>query len=286
MRFYGNQFGSSYEELISYYPRYYRDVLEMVAILNAQGKLLDDAKAQIEQNYLNNFIEHMDEAAVSDLEEFLEIHNDGTKTLDERKKIIKPYFAGFGRISSTTIKEMIAAYSDATADVRLEPFDEAGNNMLYIDLTCGQGATVLINDVLNMLSKKIPAHIMYRLFLHYTSSAAHSYIGTGYHGTAQRVSARITGTLRPRELLSTTYAKAGLWGVRQQEAARITGALRPKDHKATTYAPVGCAAYRMQMAARINGDIRPVDHTATAPAQVGVAAVRQQIEIKIGGMNT
>lgn len=283
MRFYGNQFGSSYEELISYYPRYYRNVLEMVAILNAQGKLLDDAKAKIEQNYLNNFIEHMDEAAISDLEEFLEIHNDGTKTLDERKKIIKPYFAGFGRISSATIKEMIAAYSDATADVRLEPFDEAGNNMLYIDLTCGQGATVLINDVLNMLSKKIPAHIMYTLFLRYTSSAAYSYIGAGYHGTAQRVAAPIVGTLRPRELLSTTYAKAGLWSIRQQEAARIAGTLRPKDHKATTYAPAGCAAYRMQMAAYIKGDIRPVDHTATAPAPVGVAAFRQQIEIKIGG---
>lgn len=26
LRFYGNQFGSSYEELISYYPRYYRDL--------------------------------------------------------------------------------------------------------------------------------------------------------------------------------------------------------------------------------------------------------------------
>ena len=88
------------------------------------------------------------------------------------------------------------------------------------------------------------------------NSDAHSYIGTGYHGTAQRVSARISGTLRP------------------------------KDHKATTYAPAGCAAYRMQMAARIKGDIRPADHTATAPAPVGVAAVRQQIEIKIGGMNT
>ena len=178
---------------------------------------------------------------------------------------------------------MVAAYSDATADVRLEPFDEAGNNMLYIDLTCGQGATVLINDVLNMLSKKIPAHIMYRLFLRYTSSAAHSYIGAGYHGTAQRVAAPIVGTLRPRELLSTTYAKAGLWSIRQQEAARIAGTLRPKDHKATTYAPAGCAAYRMQMAAYIKGDIRPVDHTATAPAPVGVAAFRQQIEIKIGG---
>ncbi len=134
-------------------------------------------------------------------------------------------------------------------------------------------------------ARRCTAHlegISYLIF----NSDAHSYIGTGYHGTAQRVSARITGTLRPRELLSTTYAKAGLWGVRQQEAARITGTLRPKDHKATTYAPVGCAAYRMQMAARIKGDIRPVDHTATAPAPVGVAAVRQQIEIKIGGMNT
>lgn len=134
-------------------------------------------------------------------------------------------------------------------------------------------------------ARRCTAHlegISYLIF----NSDAHSYIGTGYHGTAQRVSARITGTLRPRELLSTTYAKAGLWGVRQQEAARITGTLRPKDHKATTYAPVGCAAYRMQMAARIKGNIRPVDHTATAPAPVGVAAVRQQIEIKIGGMNT
>lgn len=134
-------------------------------------------------------------------------------------------------------------------------------------------------------ARRCTAHLEGISYLIFNSNA-HSYIGTSYHGTAQRVSARITGMLRPRELLSTTYAKAGLWGVRQQEAARITGTLRPKDHKATTYATAGCAAYRMQMAARIKGDIRPVDHTATAPAPVGVAAVRQQIEIKIGGMNT
>ncbi len=134
-------------------------------------------------------------------------------------------------------------------------------------------------------ARRCTAHlegISYLIF----NSDAHSYIGTGYHGTAQRVAAKITGTLRPRELLSTTYAKAGLWGIRQQEAARISGTLRPKDHKAVTYAPAGCAAYRMQMAARIKGNIRPADHTATAPAPVGVAAYRQQFEIKIGGMNT
>lgn len=131
-------------------------------------------------------------------------------------------------------------------------------------------------------ARRCTAHlegISYLIF----NSDAHSYIGTGYHGTAQRVAVPIVGTLRPRELLSTTYAKAGLWSIRQQEAARIAGTLRPKDHKATTYAPAGCAAYRMQMAAYIKGDIRPADHTATAPAPVGVAAFRQQIEIKIGG---
>lgn len=83
-----------------------------------------------------------------------------------------------------------------------------------------------------------------------------AYIGAGYHGTVQRVS------------------------------ARVRGELKPKDHKSLTYAPVGCAAVRMQLAAHIKGDIRPADHKATAPAPAGVAAYRQQIEIKIGGLNT
>ena len=38
-----------------------------------------------------------------------------------------------------------------------------------------------------------------------------AYVGAGYHGTTQRVAVPIAGTLRPRELLSTTYAKAGVW---------------------------------------------------------------------------
>ena len=83
-----------------------------------------------------------------------------------------------------------------------------------------------------------------------------------------------------------THLPTCVSGIRQFMSARISGTLQPKDHRATTYAPAGCAAYRMQMTAHIKGDIHPADHTATAPAPVGVAAVRQQIEIKIGGMNT
>jgi hypothetical protein len=113
--------------------------------------------------------------------------------------------------------------------------------------------------IVRKLKKVKPSHLTFEVCFEVFATA---YIGASYHGTAQRVAAKITGTLRPRELLSITYAKAGLLAVQQQEAARISGTLHPKDHKAVTYAKAGCAAYRMQMAARIKGDIRPADHTA------------------------
>lgn len=225
MKFYGNQFGSSYEELISYYPRYYRDVLEMVAILNAQGKLLDDAKIQIEQNYLNNFIKYMDEAAIEDLENFLQIHNDGTKTLDERKKIIKPYFAGFGRISSSSIKEMISAYTDATVDIRLEPFDAAKNNMLYIDLTCGQNTIVPIKNILDMLSKKIPAHLAFYLYLFCEPVRPPAYLAATPCGMAASYTVRLPGTIRLKDIHARAHASGGLAHMHETITIKIGGTL-------------------------------------------------------------
>lgn len=210
--------------------------------------------------------------------------------IDTKRRVIKTAME-VRRYCGTewAVKQAISAIYPNSEIVEWYDYDGTpGHWRLRVNIT--ENADIAYYTIKRMESllgyaRRCTAHlegISYLIF----NSDAHSYIGTGYHGTAQRVSARITGTLRPRELLSTTYAKAGLWGVRQQEAARITGTLRPKDHKATTYAPVGCAAYRMQMAARIKGDIRPADHTVTATAPVGVAAYRQQIEIKIGGMNT
>lgn len=210
--------------------------------------------------------------------------------IDTKRRVIKTAME-VRRYCGTewAVKQAISAIYPNSEIVEWYDYDGTpGHWRLRVNIT--ENADIAYYTIKRMESllgyaRRCTAHlegISYLIF----NSDAHSYIGTGYHGTAQRVSARITGTLRPRELLSTTYAKAGLWGVRQQEAARITGTLRPKDHKATTYAPVGCAAYRMQMTARIKGDIRPVDHTATAPAPVGMAAYRQQLEIKIGGMNT
>lgn len=40
MRFYEKQFENNFEELITYYPRFYRGVYEMVEILRANGRVL------------------------------------------------------------------------------------------------------------------------------------------------------------------------------------------------------------------------------------------------------
>ena len=41
MKFYDKYYTSNYEELITYYPRFYRDVFEMVEILKAHGRIAD-----------------------------------------------------------------------------------------------------------------------------------------------------------------------------------------------------------------------------------------------------
>lgn len=180
--------------------------------------------------------------------------------IDTKRRVIKTAME-VRRYCGTewAVKQAISAIYPNSEIVEWYDYDGTpGHWRLRVNIT--ENADIAYYTIKGMESllgyaRRCTAHlegISYLIF----NSDAHSYIGTGYHGTAQRVSARITGTLRP------------------------------KDHKATTYAPAGCAAYRMQMAAHIKGDIRPVDHTATAPAAVGVAAVRQQIEIKIGGMNT
>ena len=67
LRLYDKYYQNNFEELLTYYPRFYRDVLEMVEILKAQGHVADRLEADIEQTFLNSFIDYADEAAIGRL---------------------------------------------------------------------------------------------------------------------------------------------------------------------------------------------------------------------------
>lgn len=166
--FYNKYFKNNYAELITYYPRYYRDVLEMRAILETEGKLADDIEDNIERVFNNCFIDTADETTISKLEKFLYLGLYKQRSLEERRRLVKSLFVGGGKISASMISEMIAAYTGAPASCRFEPFDEYGNNKLYIDFSRGKEKTLYMSDILTLIERRIPAHIEYMVTVVYS----------------------------------------------------------------------------------------------------------------------
>ena len=74
--YYSNGFDSAYEELITFYPVFYRDVFEMRAILEAEGKIVDEATATINGVIENSFVESADEATITRLEAWLHLQTE------------------------------------------------------------------------------------------------------------------------------------------------------------------------------------------------------------------
>lgn len=165
--FYNKYFANNFEELITYYPKFYRDVLEMRAILEAEGSLADGLEDGIEQIFANCFIDTADEPTIRKMEEFLHLGLYKERSLEERRRLVKSLFVGSGKISADMISEMIAAYTGARVRCTFEPFDEARNNKLYINFDRGEERTLYMSDILSLLDQRIPAHIEYRAAVTY-----------------------------------------------------------------------------------------------------------------------
>ncbi len=150
MKFYNKFYKDSFEELISYYPRYYRNVVEMVAILKAQGRIADQMEADIEQTYLNNFILRADEPTIADWERILELTYTETLTLEQRRLVVLGRVSGRKHIGEPEIRELIAKYTDRAVDV---DFDKG---VIYITI---DGEVFDEANLLDTLLRRIPGHL-------------------------------------------------------------------------------------------------------------------------------
>lgn len=165
MKLFENHYQNNYEELITYYPVFYREVYEMVEILKAQGRLADNLQNSIEQVFSNQFIDSADESVISSYEKIMGIISDSLKSIEERRRLVKARLIGSGKISASVISDMIKAYTGGAVKCSLEPFDSEGNNKLYINAERGNNPQIYLQEVENLLSEKIPAHIEYELSL-------------------------------------------------------------------------------------------------------------------------
>lgn len=162
---YNKFFKSSFEELLSYYPRFYYDVFEMVEILKADGRLADDIEVGMETTLANCFIDTADEATISQWEQFLEIFLIRHRSLEERRNLIKSFMIGVGNISASTLCSIISAYTGSTVECKFEPADSEGNNKLFIIFDRGKHAEIYLADIGALILKKIPAHICYSIIM-------------------------------------------------------------------------------------------------------------------------
>lgn len=150
MKFYEKYYKSNYEELITYYPRYYRDVYEMVEILKAFGRISDGLEAEIEQAYLNNFILTADAETVKIWEKVLGITYKEKLTLDQRKSVVIGRISGYGHIGEPEIRGIIANYTENAVAVDFA----RGVITIVID-----GEIFDENNLLETLLRRIPAHL-------------------------------------------------------------------------------------------------------------------------------
>lgn len=165
MKLFESHYKNNYEELITYYPVFYREVYEMTEILKAQGRLADNLQNSIEQVFSNQFIDSADESVISSYEKIMGIIPDSLKPIEERRRLVKAGLIGSGKISASVISDMIKAYTGGEVKCSLEPFDSEGNNCLYINAERGNSPQIYLQEIENLLNKKIPAHIEHELSL-------------------------------------------------------------------------------------------------------------------------
>ncbi len=166
--FYNSGFEKSYDELISFYPMFYREVLEMRAILEADGRILDDSAKEIFRVLDNAFIDTADNETIERFEQFLRIMPKAESSYEDRRSNVKAYFTGFGKISASKLKAMLFPFTETETSITFQPADDAGNNILTLTIPRGTKSQISALDIMQLLERRIPAHLWYAVNIVHT----------------------------------------------------------------------------------------------------------------------
>ena len=131
---------------------------------------------------------------------------------------------------------MLQAYTGSPSDIKLEPFDDRFNNKLYISTSPKNEFSFLVSDVLDILSKKVPAHIPFSITFTYQPEAPPAYIAVAQYSTAISCIIRLPGVIQPRAVGATAYTTGAAASARMMAAVEIPGIITPKSISAQAYA--------------------------------------------------
>lgn len=175
MRIHDNAPTNWHDEIASWFPAWYQNVLEMDALWRTWGVLLDRLQADIQRVLDNFFLTRCDEETIEFWEEFINIKLTVQHTLEYRRHYIMTHFSGFGKCSATQIKSIIKQYTGSGASVSFTKCDEAGNHELIILMENGEIEDLYLQDLQSILEKVIPAHIPVTIRVNKEESTAVGY---------------------------------------------------------------------------------------------------------------
>ena len=150
MTFYEYAYENNFEELLTYYPRFYLEVFEMVEILKANGRILDVLQNDIEQTFLNHFVAEADKNTVEGWEEVFGVTNSSQLTLEQRRRVIIGLLCGNGHIGEPEIRLVVAQYTDHECSV------DFADGIIYLVIREEIFSEELL---LETLLRRIPAHL-------------------------------------------------------------------------------------------------------------------------------
>lgn len=155
-----NQQRSGYEELLSYGPLFYRDLLEMDTNYRFAGKTLDVGAEGLEKLMQDQFIDTADEETISRWEKWLNLLPDSQTDLEYRRKRVKLFWNGGDKFSGSLIKSIVKNYTgcDETPSVRM-------TTRLTISVQIKEENQVYISDLEALIEKMKPAHILAEVLL-------------------------------------------------------------------------------------------------------------------------
>nr|DAN95969.1 MAG TPA: tail protein [Caudoviricetes sp.] len=125
----------------------------MDAIWRTCGGGMDEIEDDVDRVANSTYISLMDETALAQMEAFLDVPPDGSRTLEERRKLVSSYFLGAGHIGAREIKEIAKAFTEGKCEVSF------ANSEVYIHIKADISDTPPADDFFFILRKKIPAHL-------------------------------------------------------------------------------------------------------------------------------
>lgn len=145
---------SGSDRLKEYLPDYYRNVLEMDELINAEGTEFDLLGTRIEE-LLNQSYPESATWALERYEKELQIIVDINKPTDQRRSVVISKMRGLGKVSGTMIKNVAQAYDGGTVDVDVSPA-EYKIIITFIDTL---GIPQNLDDLKAALEEIKPAHM-------------------------------------------------------------------------------------------------------------------------------